>query len=138
MLLEQCAEEKPELVLAYAYGKPKESIELIDGTNAAIMAARAAEAEAALPMPVTTDRIKITGEVVSVKDDEGPYGFVTKLLVKSVDGWKVFGNAPSSASGVKRGDKVVFFAKVTVSNKDPKFGFFNRPTKFEIVTEEAN
>lgn len=98
-----------------------------------IEAKRAAEHEAAKPLPVTETRMTVTGKVLSVKEAEGFYGIETKILVVSDEGWKVYGNCPSShRRTIKAGDVVSFDCRVKVSDKDPKFGFFNRPTQMEV------
>jgi len=95
-------------------------------------ARRKAELEAAAPCP--SGRIVIEGTVLSVKVDEGGmYGPVTKMLVKHDTGWKVWGTRPSG-SNVERGDRVSFTGTVTVSDKDPKFGFYSRPTGCTVLS----
>lgn len=105
-----------------------------------IEAQRAAEHAAAKEIPATDKRMSITGEVLSVKDVETDFGIVTKILVRHEDGWKVYGNAPSSAYNLERGHKVTFMGRVQVSNDDTKFGFFKRPTKFvnHTIIEDCN
>lgn len=56
-----------------------------------------------------------------------------KALIKTVEGWKVWGTLPAAIDDVERGTKVQFDAKVTPSDDDPKFGFFKRPTKAALV-----
>ena len=97
----------------------------------AIAAERAAEYQEAKPIPALGGRFTIDGEVLSVKGAETLYGYTLKMIVKSTDGWKVYGSVPSGAD-LERGDKVSFNAEVTVSRDDPKFGFFKRPTKMQI------
>ena len=102
-----------------------------------IAAARAAEAEAAKPVPAFEGRVWIEGEVLSVKSEDGFYGYSEKALVKHADGWKLFGNLPSALHGkVARGDKLKFKASVKVSDNDPKFGFFKRPANAEVFKKE--
>jgi hypothetical protein len=106
--------------------------------RAEVAAQRAAEAEAASPVPVTDKRIQVTGEVVTLKEVEGNFGTTVKMLVKSLDGgWKVWGTRPDSLMGVERGEVVTFMARIEVSKDDPKFGFFSRPTKADIVDPAA-
>jgi len=97
-----------------------------------IEAARQAEKDAAAPIPSTGKRITVTGEILSMKGRDTYYGYVTKLLVQSVDGWKVYGTLPSALSDAIVGDSVTFDAHVDVSDDDPKFGFYKRPTKAQI------
>jgi len=95
-------------------------------------AAQKAEHDAAADVPVSVERVTVKGEVVSTKWQDGYYGEQFKMLVKHAKGWKVWGTVPSSLSP-ERGDKVKFDALVKVSKDDPKFGFFSRPTKAEVL-----
>lgn len=89
----------------------------------AIEAQRKAEAEKALPVP--TGRVKITGEVLSLKTVDGWQGEPqTKVLIRSTDGFKIWGNR---FANVEKGDKITFTATLEPSKDDPKFGFFKRP-----------
>lgn len=94
------------------------------------LARQAAEAEAAAPVPVTAERIAIRGKVLSLRpaaeDDPFPQ---TKMLVQHSSGFKLWGSLPVGLGDVQPGAEVEFCAKVQPSNKDPKFGFFSRPTK---------
>jgi hypothetical protein len=105
-------------------------------SRAAVAAQRLAEAEAAAPIPAFDGRAQIEGEVVSVKAVDTPYGSAIKMVVKAAAGWKIYGTVPASVE-VSRGDVVRFEAKVTVSQDDPKFGFFKRPTKAEVIKVAA-
>lgn len=100
--------------------------------RAAIAAEREAEAAAALPIPATEGRVTVEGVIVGRKLVNGFYGEAIKVVVKSDDGWKVYGTEPSSIEA-KVGDRIRFDAVITVSDDDPKFGFFKRPTKAEVV-----
>ncbi len=95
---------------------------------------RAVEVENAKPVPVNAGRFRIVGEVLAVKPSEGFYGG-SRMLVKHVDGWKVWGSVPATESGIKRGDKVSFTADITPSPSDSKFGFFKRPLKAVVLNE---
>jgi hypothetical protein len=102
-----------------------------------IAAARAAESEAAKPVPAFEGRVWIEGEVLSVKKEDGFYGYSEKALVRHADGWKLFGNLPGALHGkVSRGDKLKFKASVKVSDNDPKFGFWSRPASAEVFKKE--
>lgn len=89
------------------------------------------EAQAAAPVPVTSKRLTIEGKVLTRKSDELFGG--SKILVLVSEGWKVWGSCPSSIIDCAPGDTVRFDAGVKPSDKDPKFGFFSRPTKAVIV-----
>jgi hypothetical protein len=104
------------------------------GRRAEIAAERAAEAEAAAPVPVTESRVKVRGKVLTKRAEDSCFGryerTVIKVLVKHADGYKLWGNLPDSlATEVAAGDEIEFDARVKRSDKDPKFGFFSRPTK---------
>lgn len=110
-------------------------------------AERAAEpATVAIPSEYLDGRVTISGTVLSVKFQEGPYGTTQKMLVAvDTDGgrFKLWGSVPSGldtydhetgqAKFVKRGDKVQFDAKVEVSKSDETFGYFSRPTKAKWI-----
>lgn len=102
------------------------------GNRAAVEAQRKAETEAAAPCP--TGRMTITGTVLSVKLQEGHYGSTVKMLVKSDEGWKVWGTC---TGGAEKGDKVSFTGTIEPSKDDTKFGFFKRPTKMTILESKA-
>jgi hypothetical protein len=97
-------------------------------------AAKALEMANAKPVPVVEGRVTVTGEVLSLKEQESMYGIVTKMLVKNADGWKVWGTVPAAIMGeVERGSVVEFAAKVQKSDKDEFFGFFSRPSKAKVI-----
>lgn len=97
-------------------------------------ATRQAEWNAAEEAPVTEARIAIEGDVVMVKETDTPFGYQTKIIVRTLTGWKAYGTCPSAINteGL-RGSRVRFTAAFTRSDDDPKFGFFSRPTKAEII-----
>lgn len=99
--------------------------------EAAIAAERAAERAAAAPVPVTDKRIRIEGTVLSTKVIETQFGYVTKALIRSIDGWKAWGKAP--LPGLKHGDRIAFMARIEPSKDDEKYGFYSRPTKAEVL-----
>jgi len=83
---------------------------------------------------VPTGRGTVVGTVVSIKGVESAYGYVTKMLVQSDEGWKVWGTMPRSiALDTNVGDRVTFKASITQSDDDPVFGFFSRPTNAALV-----
>lgn len=89
-----------------------------------IAAQRAAEKAAAADCP--TGRIVITGVVLTTKMIEGGYGHTLKMLIKTKEGYTLWGTVPSSLT-VERGDSVAIKATVAPSKNDPKHGFFSRP-----------
>ena len=85
------------------------------------------------PVPVTDQRIQFTGEVIktATKHYFLPNGMEVcslKCTVKDDRGFVVWGGDVGD-----KGDRVTFMATVTVSDNDPKFGFFKRPTKIEKI-----
>jgi hypothetical protein len=107
-------------------------LDKIEG-RAALAAKRAAEMADAKPVPVSDKRMTVAGIVLSTRVQETQFGMVTKMLVQHADGWKVWGSVPSELGDDLKGKMVRFDARVTVSDKDPKFGFYSRPTKAAIV-----
>lgn len=97
--------------------------------RAQIEAARKAEAESALPVPAFDGRVTVTGKVLSTRVDD----FGIKMLVQHADGWKLWGTLPSTLHGIERGATVEFKAAVKRSDRDPKFGFFSRPTMAKVA-----
>ena len=104
--------------------------------RAEIQAKREAEQAAALPVPEIEDRVLFKGKVLSIKDTRNTYGDypAVKALVQHVDGWKLWGNLPSNLwDKVSRDSEVEFMATIKRSDKDPKFGFWSRPTNGRVV-----
>jgi len=93
-------------------------------------AERTADAES---VPVTDERILITGEVVKIAVQENDFGFRDVMTVEDDRGFRLWGSVPSSLDieDIKN-KRITFTAKVTQSDRDPKFGFFKRPTKAEM------
>lgn len=103
--------------------------------RAVIAAERAAEREAAKPVPV--GRMRIVGKVLMTKWVETEFGTTQKMLVAHADGWKVYGTVPSMLRGGTelKGATVEFTATVEASKDDAKFGFFRRPTGGVVMGE---
>jgi len=101
------------------------------------------EAEAADPVP--NGKVTVSGTILSTKMQETRYGTAQKMLLKSDQGYKLWGSVPkalnelqwegNSGFGAKKliGMKVSFNATVEQSPKDDKFGFFKRPTKVNVL-----
>jgi len=127
------------------YGKlsPKQGaavLKIIDGNIAkkAEWAAKSA-AESANAEPIVNGKQVITGEVITVKTQEGYYGDTLKMLVRDDRGFKVWGTVPSALSEAAyeaettvNGSRVTFSATVEASEDDNKFGFYKRPTKAKL------
>ena len=103
--------------------------------KAELEAKREAARLAADPVPVSDERIKIQGEIVSIKPKSFWNGWKTievfKMLVKDERGFKVWGSVPKGQWNV--GDSLEFFARVEASKDDDRFGFYKRPTKVKAV-----
>lgn len=129
-----------------------ESIRTREQREADRDAKRAAERAAAEPVPADGKRHQITGEVLAVKEYESDWGTNYKLVVKDDRGFVVIGGIPrelrrvtpiyldeaDNATGIEReidrGDRVQFMARLKASRDDPKFGFYSRPTKAELLS----
>lgn len=105
--------------------------------EAAAAAKTIEEAEYAAAEPCPTGRTQIIGDILSTKVQQNFYGSTLKMLVKDDHGYKVWGSVPASLEQPQRGDRVTFFANLTPSDDDPKFGFFKRPTKAIYLNETA-
>ena len=103
--------------------------------RAEIEAQRAAEAAAAAPIPAE-GRMDVQGTILTIKAQESYYGTTLKMLVQHADGWKLWGTVPAALEEAEKGDTVSFTATVSVSDDDPKFGFFKRPSKARNVNKE--
>lgn len=114
-------------------------------TEAAERAAAKAEREANA-QPAPAGRVVVTGQVVSVKDQEGYMGGTTwKMLVAADDGYRVWSTVPNSIwAGVPwdhdstqahnlKGLRVTFTATLEPKADDPTFAFAKRPTKATVV-----
>ena len=84
--------------------------------------------------PVVCGRVVITGSVVSVKSQEGRYGTTTKVTVQDERGFRVWGTLPSAVWDADPGDVISFTATVSISDRDPSFGFFKRPADAKYIT----
>jgi hypothetical protein len=102
-------------------------------------------AEGFVAVPVTDERMALEAEVLTTRDEAG-YTFrstVTKALLKvRMPGspghyFKLWGTLPTAIRNVERGDLVAFTARIKVSDKDSKFGFWSRPTKAHMISVES-
>jgi len=91
---------------------------------------RKADAE---PVPITDERVTLTGKILSTKWVQGEYGSQFKGLLEAPEGFRLWGTIPSKLDDVQIGDVIQFDAKITRSNDDKTFGFWNRPTKPAII-----
>lgn len=85
------------------------------------------EAEKAAAQDCPSGRMEIRGTVISIKEVTGYYGDALKMLVKTIDGYTVYGTIPRGLNAEK-GAEVVFTATITPSDRDSKHGYFSRPS----------
>lgn len=97
-------------------------------------AQRMAEKEANCK-PAPEGRLVVKGKVISTKVQEGQYGYEHKMLVESVDGWRVYLTVPSAIGNVEKGWEVEFTATIKPSNDDKFFAFGSRPSKASITKQ---
>ena len=103
--------------------------------------AQQAELAARLPIPQTSDRIKITAIILGFKEVENRFArsrwdkeTILKMIIRDDRGFKLFGSIPTVAGiTIDKGMKIQFEAKVEKSSDDPFFGFYKRPTKAVVL-----
>lgn len=93
--------------------------------------------EHAAAEPCPEGRVEITGTLLAVKTVPNAWGGALRCLVRDDRGFKVWGSLPYALSRAEPGDRLTFTAAVTPADDDPKFGFFKRPTKAQLLTTEA-
>lgn len=85
-------------------------------------------------------REPIEGEVISVKEHGGGYGYyddVTyKMTVKDKTGWMGWCTVPQGIHDAEKGDIVRLTATWTPSDDDKKFAFGKRPSKAEYIEKK--
>ena len=109
------------------------------------------EKKNAKPVPEFKDRVVVKGEIQNLTYVETEWGCSPKIIVKVAEGYTLWGTLPagierrlvaSKESTYQRpdfkidtqdgqdlvGSTIEFLAKVERSDKDPKFGFFKRPS----------
>jgi len=114
---------------AYAAG-------LLDRHRAAVAREQEAAARRAAGVTVPTGKQTVRGIVAGFKDQEGRYGTVRKMIVRTAEGWAVYVSVPAGIDPA-RGDTVEFSATLERSDRDPLFGFGSRPTRARIVETNA-
>lgn len=85
----------------------------------------------AIPDELTDGRHRFEGVVLGSKWAENAWGGSLKLLIRDNRGFKVWGSAPDECIEFK-GAHVAFTARVKPSDDDPCFGFYSRPTKWDV------
>jgi hypothetical protein len=85
----------------------------------------------AIPADLLEGRQRFEGVVLGSKWVANEWGGSLKLLVRDDRGFKLWGSAPDMAVEF-RGLRVAFTARVAASDDDPTFGFYSRPTKWDV------
>lgn len=97
-----------------------------------------AQALRAAGIKAPTGRVTVAGKIVGFKTQESEfYGDTLKMIVESVEGWKVYVTAPAGSLDAQVGDAITFTATLTPSNDDVLFAYGKRPSKCSITTQEA-
>lgn len=101
--------------------------------------ARQREAERAVAADCPEGRQEISGVLIKVADhwSEWAQGEREVWTVKDDRGFVVWGNRPSGIYGAERKDRVSFRATLTPSDRDPKFGFYKRPSNATLTKAEV-
>lgn len=96
-------------------------------------------------VPAPTGRVTVEGEVVSLREVRNPYGYgsnaSTLKMVVRVDtpagSWLCWSTVPLSLGGSGLRGKRVRFDATLEPGKDAHFAFAKRPTKAEVLEDEA-
>jgi hypothetical protein len=88
-------------------------------------------------VPMKEGRGEVIGEVISLKEVDGRFGFQYKMLVEDFKGYRVYGTVPKFLvdAEVEKGDFVKFTA--TLKEKETGFGFYSRPNNGVLVDKET-
>lgn len=86
--------------------------------------------------PAPVGRVTVTGTVLSLKSQEGPYGWVTKTLLKLENNSRVWLTAPAKVA-LGKGDTLTVTATFEVSKDDASFAFGSRPSLVGVVKAAA-
>lgn len=108
-----------------------------DREQVAVQKQRDAEKAALLASGVRAPegRVTVTGKIVGFKTVESDiFGDSLKMIVQSVEGWRVYVTAPMGAGDALVGESVTFSAQLTPSQDDALFAFGKRPTKFQRLS----
>lgn len=96
------------------------------------IAARKAQEATEPKGPAPSGRQTVTGQVLSMRDQESDFGIVTKMLLKLGNGSRVWLTCPA-ASQIDRGDTVTIRASFQPKADDPSFAFGSRPQTIDVV-----
>lgn len=110
---------------------------LVDRVANADKIAEQRKAEKALAKDCPTGRLTVEAEVLTVKYQASDFGETLKMLVKTTDGYTLWGTVPSDLQlfddsegnqrGLRKGDRITLTATISPAPNDSKHGFFKRP-----------
>lgn len=106
--------------------------------DAARKVAREEERKDSEPVPMTDEKIVVTGEITKLDlKDDGFGGTREVMTVKDDRGFLLWGTQPTKLYEAKVGSRVTFTATVQRSDRDNFFGFFKRPSQASVVGQPA-
>lgn len=84
-------------------------------------------AENAPAEPLTAGRQTLTGQIIRIKEIDGPYGHAIKATIHLKSGHRVYGTLPAPFGPQNQGQQITFTATVQPKDGDPSFAFYSRP-----------
>lgn len=126
-----------------------ETVERIAAEDTRRAAERAAEPA---PSPAPVGKATVTGKILTTRSEPSAFSYSGtdyRMLVLSDDGFRCWGTIPASihgdADGMIRagwldrlkGKRVTFAATLSPKQGDPTFAYFKRPTKAEVLDQDA-
>jgi hypothetical protein len=100
---------------------------LSDKQVTALESVLAREAVKAIALDCPSGRVRVEGEIVTLRTQEGQFGVTLKMLLMAKEGYKVWLTAPRALVNPEKGMQVVVTVTVEPSASDKKFGFGKRP-----------
>lgn len=94
-------------------------------------AERAQQEATATPAP--TGRTRVTGEIVSIRTQDGYWGTEIKVLVRDDRGFKVWTTLPAAIGDSDKGERVSFTATLKVPGDDQFFAIGSRPAQATVL-----
>jgi len=85
-----------------------------------------------IPTELLEGRHEFVGVILGFKKKDTKWGVVRKMVFLDDRGFTLFGATITTEKGYDRGDRVSFYARVTVSERDNTFGFYTRPSKATV------
>jgi hypothetical protein len=93
-----------------------------------------------IPVPVTDERIEITGVILSTKWVDNDFGGNLKMLFKvetEAGNYKLWSTVPNKLSDYENGQRLTLKLRVERSRDDEFFGFGKRPSLVKVHSDEA-